>query len=196
MLLKYNRVMFEQLHSWLLCLVHISMRSIILLFVWLCLFTGVLVLSSSLSFLRCCCRVNRRRTYCKPWTWVLTLRTSSRMWAPYGPMRLRLRLSSVTSDRLFLRAPARLSRRSSVRSVFLRTNCSTSLDVPSTVIMASSYSRRECKAFRFLLATSASLLQTFFSYLQFLSEETKDLIEVFWCSNCLVFFNINLQHFI
>lgn len=79
-------------------------------------------------------------TYCKPVTWGFTLRTSSRMWAPYGPMRLRLRLSSVTSDMLLFRAPARLSRRSSVRSVFLRTSCSTSSDVLRTVIMASSYS--------------------------------------------------------
>lgn len=158
-----------------------------LLFVWLCLFTGVLVLSSSVSFLRCCCCVNRRRTYCNPRTWVLTRRTSSRMWAPYGPMRLRLRLSSVTSDRLLLRAPARLSRRSSVRSVFLRTNCSTSSDVPSTVIMASSYSRRERKAFRSLLATSASLLQTCLSQLQYLSEETPGLIRVFWCSNRFIY---------
>lgn len=157
-----------------------------LLFVWLCLFTGVLVLSSSVFFLSCCCRVNRRRTYCKPRTWVLTLRTSSRMWAPYGPMRLRLRLSSATSDRLLLRAPARLSRRSSVRSVFLRTNCSTSSDVPSTVIMASSYIQweRKIRFFKFFFCWQLLRLfvlpQTCLSQLQFLYEETPSLIRVFW----------------
>lgn len=83
---------------------------------------------------------NESETYCKALIWGLTLITSSRMCAPYGPMRLRLRLSCVTSDGLLFKAPARLSRRSSVRSVFLRTSCSTSSDVFSTVIMASTYS--------------------------------------------------------
>lgn len=81
-------------------------------------------------------------THCKPLTWGFTLKTSSRMWAPYGPMRLRLRLSIVTSEELFFKAPAKLSRWSSVRSVFLRTKCSTSSHVLSTVIMASSYNKK------------------------------------------------------
>lgn len=67
----------------------------------------------------------------------LACRRSSSTWTPGGPIWLRLRLTKVTSDRLFFSAATKLISSSSVTPVFLSTS-STSSDVFNTSIMASS----------------------------------------------------------